>query len=67
MSSKDNAKAADKFAQEHPGELPSSYFANGDDYQDMRAGWNDQGSVGCFTGPISGVVVILVLILILVL
>ena len=34
------AQAASDFAKNYPGKLPSEVYSNGDDYQDMRSGWN---------------------------
>jgi hypothetical protein len=43
-------QAASNFAASHPGEQPSAYYSNGDDYQNMQSGW-----MTCLTLPGGGV------------
>jgi hypothetical protein len=55
------AQSAANFASQHPGEQPSNYYSNGDDYQNMQSGW-----MTCLTLP-GGVLVLAAVVLLVVL
>jgi hypothetical protein len=64
MSQKDRNDAAQKFARDYPGRLPSEIYSEGSDYQKMENGVINGCPIGCLTITLP-VLLIIVLVVIL--